>query len=350
VEIRRLGCSDIRVSSFGLGVMTFGGQTDEADARAQLDLAFDSGITLFDTAENYPTPLSAQTQGRSEEILGRWIRSRGVRDRVIVATKVAGPGNAAGDLHYLRGDARRLDRANIRQAIEDSLRRLDTDYIDLYQVHWPERPVTTHGRARYSYLPDSAGLTPIEETLAALAETVSSGKVRQLGVCNESPWGVCAYMAASQRQGLPRVVTIQNGYSLLDRDFELGLAEFAMRERLGLIAYSPLAGGTLTGKYGSELKPIPGSRSSHSPAFLRRLSPARLRAIGAYVELARAHGLETAHMALAFVRQQPFTASVLTGASHVSQLQGNLRAIDLTLSQELVKAINAVHDAHPNPR
>jgi aryl-alcohol dehydrogenase-like predicted oxidoreductase len=350
MESRPLGSSELRVSSFGLGVMTFGGQTDEVDARRQLDLAFDSGITLFDTAENYPTPLSAVTQGRSEEILGRWIRDRGVRDRVIVATKVAGPGNAAGELRYLRGEARRLDRTNIRQAIDDSLRRLDTHYIDLYQVHWPERPVTTHGRARYSYLPDAAGLTPIEESLAALAEAVTSGKVRQLGVCNESPWGVSTYLAGSKRQDRPRIVTIQNGYSLLDRDFELGLAEFAMREQLGLIAYSPLAGGTLTGKYGSAPEPIPGSRSSHSPAFLRRLSGARVRAIGAYVELARAHGLEAAHMALAFARQQPFTASVLMAASNVKQLQDNLGAVDLHLSQEIMKAINAVHDGHPNPR
>jgi aryl-alcohol dehydrogenase-like predicted oxidoreductase len=350
MESRQLGSSEIWVSSFGLGVMTFGGQSDEADARRQLDLAFDSGITLFDTAENYPTPLSSVTQGRSEEILGRWIRDRGVRDRVIVATKVAGPGNAAGELRYLRGDARRLDRANIRQAIDDSLRRLDTDYIDLYQVHWPERPVTTHGRARYSYLPDAVGLTPIEETLAALAEAVTSGKVRQLGVCNESPWGVSTYLDASKKQGWPRIVAIQNGYSLLDRDFELALAEFAMREQLRLIAYSPLAGGTLTGKYGSAPEPIPGSRSSHSAAFMRRLSGPRVSAIGAYVELAHAHGLETAHMALAFARQQPFTASVLTAASHAGQLEDNLRAIDLVLSHELVKAINAVHDGRPNPR
>ncbi|MBW8784117.1 MAG: aldo/keto reductase, partial [Novosphingobium sp.] len=270
MEYRQLGRSGLTVSAFGLGAMTFGGQTPEDDAFRQLDRAFGSGITLFDTAENYPTPISAETQGRSEEILGRWIAERGVRDRVIVASKVAGPGNAAGDMDHIRGQ-RRLDRVNIRQAAEDSLRRLATDVIDLYQVHWPERPVTTQGRTRFSYIPDAPELVPIEETLAALDELVRDGKVRAIGVCNESPWGVMRYLAAAERDGQARIASIQNGYSLLDRSFELGLAEVAMREGIGLLAYSPLAAGTLTGKYGAEAAPIPGTRSSQSKAFVTRM-------------------------------------------------------------------------------
>lgn len=350
MEYRPLGRTGISVSAFGLGVMTFGGQTPEDDAFRQLDMALAAGITLFDTAENYPTPIGSETQGRSEEVLGRWIAARGVRDRVIVATKVAGPGNAAGDMRHIRGDARRLDRANIRAAVEASLRRLGTDVIDLYQVHWAERPITTLGRVRYSPVPDPPGAVPIGETLAALSELVSEGKVRAIGVCNESPWGVMQYLAAADRSGLARVASIQNGYSLLDRSFELGLAEVAVREQCGLIAYSPLAGGTLTGKYGAHPAPIPGSRSSQHAGFLGRLSPGKQQAIRAYGELARLAGLEPAHMALAFARAQPFTTAVLIAASRADQLETNLGAIDVTLPKDLMQAINAIHDANPNPR
>jgi aryl-alcohol dehydrogenase-like predicted oxidoreductase len=338
LEYRQLGRTGLKVSAFGLGVMTFGGQTGEDDAFRQLDMAFNAGVTLFDTAENYPTPLSPETQGKSEAILGRWIASRGLRDKVVIATKVAGPGSAAGALDYIRGKDRRLDAANIRKAVEDSLRRLGTDVIDLYQVHWSERAITTLGRSRFSLVADAPGTVPISETLEAL------------GVCNESAWGAMEYLAAGAAEGLPRVSSVQNGYSLLDRSFELALAEVAMREQTGLIAYSPLAGGTLTGKYGEKPVPIPGSRSSDSPTFVSRFSEGKQRAIKAYGDLARSRGLEPAHMALAFVRQQPFTTSVLMAASRADQLASNLGAIDLKLDKELVSAINAIHDAQPNPR
>jgi aryl-alcohol dehydrogenase-like predicted oxidoreductase len=350
LEYRQLGRSGIAVSAFGLGVMTFGGQTPEDDAFRQLDMALDAGITLFDTAENYPTPTGPETQGRSEEVLGRWIAARGVRDRVLVATKVAGPGNAAGDMRHIRGEGRRLDRANIRQAVEDSLRRLRTDTIDLYQVHWAERAISTLGRSRFSLLADAPEQVPIEETLAALTGLVDEGKLRAIGVCNESPWGAMRYLAVAQEQRLARIAAIQNGYSLLDRSFELGLAEVAIREQLGLIAYSPLAGGMLTGKYGPAPQPIPSSRSSQSAGFLARLSEGKLRAIQAYGELARANGLEPAQMALAFVKAQPFTTSVLMAASTAGQLAGNLGAIGVSLAKPLLQAINAVHDSNPNPR
>lgn len=316
------------VSAYGLGVMTFGGQTGEDDALRQLDLAFDAGVTLFDTAENYPIPTGPETQGRSEEVLGRWIASRGLRDKVVIATKVAGPGNAAGDMTHIRGPDRRLDRANIRAAAEASLRRLGTDRIDLYQVHWPERAVSTLGRSRFSLLAPDPAEVPIAETLAALGDLVAEGKVRAIGVCNESPWGVMRYLAGS-----PRLASIQNGYSLLDRQFEIGLAEIAQREGIGLIAYSPLARGALTGK--------PRTRAP---------SEARQRAIAAYGEIAAAHGMTLVQLALAFARQQPFMASVLMAASSVEQLHENLTALRVVLPKEAVQAINAVHDANANPR
>lgn len=351
MQYRKLGHSGLEVSQYGLGVMTFGGQTPDADAMRQMDMAFDAGITLFDTAENYPTPTGPATQGRSEKLLGKWVAARGLRDQVVIATKVAGPGNAAGDMTHIRGADRRLDRANISAAVEASLKRLGTDAIDLYQVHWPERAVSTHGRQRYSQLADAPDQVSLEETMAALAEQVALGKIRAIGVCNETPWGVMRYLFMADLLTVPRVASIQNGYSLLDRQFEIGLAEVAMREGLGLIGYSPLAGGTLTGKYGATPAAIPGSRSEGSSAFVNRmLSPARQAAILAYREIARTHGLQPAHLALAFAAQQPFIASILMAASSAKQLASNLGAIEVELPKEAVQAINAVHDAHPNPR
>lgn len=351
MQYRKLGHSGLEVSAYGLGVMTFGGQTGEADAFRQMDMAFDKGITLFDTAENYPTPTGPATQGRSEELLGKWVDSRKLREQVVIATKVAGPGNAAGDMTHIRGPMRHLDAANIAMAVSESLKRLKTDCIDLYQVHWPERAVSTHGRQRFSHLADAPGQVSLEETLAALAQQVSLGKIRAVGVCNETPWGLMRYLFMADLMTVPRVASIQNSYSLLDRQFEIGLAEVATRENVGLIGYSPLASGTLTGKYGATPAPIAGSRSEGSPTFVSRLlSPARQQAIAAYGEVAQAHGLDMAHMALAFAAQQPFMASVLMAASSAEQLASNLGVIDVALPKEVVSAINQVHDAHPNPK
>jgi aryl-alcohol dehydrogenase-like predicted oxidoreductase len=269
----------------------------------------------------------------------------------VLATKVAGPGNGPGNMTHIRGDHRCLDRKNIAAAVDSSLQRLGTDYIDLYQVHWPERPITTLRRSRYSYIPDDPNFVPIEETLAALTEQVKAGKVRHIGVCNESPWGLMRYISLSKHAGLERIVSIQNSYSLLDRLFEQGLAEISMREQAGLIGYSPLASGLLSGKYAPGAKPIEDSRSSLFAGFeASRLSPGMLAATSAYVDLARRHGLEPAHMALAFARQRPFVTSVLMAARTADQLADNLKSLDLTLSKEIIKEIDAIHDAHPNPK
>jgi len=338
MELRQLGRTDIRVSAVGLGTMTFGSKTPEVDAFRQLDMAVDAGINLFDTAENYPSPVIAETQGRSEETLGRWIASRSIRNRVIVATKVTGPENAVGSMTHIRGANRRLDRANIFAAIDGSLRRLGTDYIDLYQLHWPDRVITTTGRARFSHLPDPPDVVPIEETLAALGELVAAGKVRHIGVCNETPWGVMRCLTLAQERDLPRIATIQNGYSLLSRQFEMGLAEIAMREQVGLIAFSPLARGLLTESALHKTPPDP------------RFSVKRLAVTANYVDLAKRHGMDVSTMALAFVRQKPFTTSVLMAASNAAQLEGNLKSVDVTLSKELLKEIDSLHDESPNPR
>lgn len=348
MNYRTLGQSDIQVSAVGLGVMTFGAQTGETDAFRQLDMALDAGITLFDTAENYPAPVDAATQGLSEAILGRWLNRRGVRDRVVIATKVAGPGNGPGNMDHIRGASRRLDRANIARAVDDSLRRLGTDAIDLYQVHWSERPITTLRRSRYSQLADDPKQVPVEETLEALAEQVRAGKVRAVGICNESPWGAMRYLALAEQRDLPRIASLQNSYSLLDRLLEGGLAEILVRERVGLIGYSPLASGLLTGKY-DVAQPISGSRSSLFAGFENRFKGPVLDAVSAYQALAAELGLDLACLALAFARQQPFMTSTLMAARTAEQLQQNLRSLDVTLSSETIKAINRIHDRHPNP-
>ncbi|MCX7863587.1 MAG: aldo/keto reductase [Novosphingobium sp.] len=337
MEYRTLGTSGIVVSVFGLGVMTFGGQTPQDDAMRQLDMAWDAGITLFDTAENYPIPTGPETQGRSEEILGQWARCRGLRSRVVIATKVAGPGNAAGDMSHISGPQRRLDRANIRQAAEASLKRPGTDYIDLYETHWPERAMTTLWRSRFSAIPDDPAQVAIEETFDALTELVHEGKIRAIGLCNESPWGLMRHVALAEHGRGPRPASLQIGYSLLDRQMEIGHAEVLMRERIGMLGYSPLARGLLTGKH------LAGG--THP-----MLTPGRRAAIEACVALARQAGLDPVHMALAFAAARPFMTSVLIAASCVRQLQHNIAAAGLTLPRNLSQAIDAIHDANANPR
>jgi len=346
MEMRELGRGGVKVSALGLGVMTFGAQTGVEDAFSQLDLATEMGVNLFDTAENYPAPVSGETQGRSEEILGDWVRERRARDRVVIATKVTGPGG----MEHIRGPNRRLDRKNIEAAIEASLRRLKTDYIDLYQLHWPDRPITTAARMRFLHIPDAPEITPLEESLGVMGDLVKAGKVRQVGVANETPWGVMKALSLADQGRSPRIASIQNGYSLLDRRYELALAEIAMREQVGLLAYSPLASGLLTGKYLKAGADLEGSRLRAWEGFDKRYAKPRIHeAAAAYVAIAGRHGLDPAAMALAFVRERPFVTSVLMAASSTAQLRKNLDSLNVSLSRELVKEIDAVHDANPNP-
>lgn len=344
MQYRTLGHTNIQVSLICLGTMTWGEQNSESEAHEQLDYAVGEGINFIDTAELYPVPPKAETQGRTEEYLGSWLKQRRDRDQLIIASKICGPGDW---VSYMRDGQPRLDRPNIGKALDDSLRRLQTDYIDLYQLHWPERDTNYFSRLGYVHNPDSDGV-PIAETLGVLGDLVKAGKIRHIGVSNETPWGVTEYLRAAEREGLPRIVSIQNPYSLLNRTFEIGLAEFAHRERTGLLAYSPLGFGVLTGKYLNNRKPG-GARLTLFDRFVRYTKPEGIAATEAYVELARKHGLEPAQMALAFVNSRPFMTSTIIGATTMDQLRQNIASADLRLPAEVLDEIEAVHTRQPNP-
>ena len=346
MEHRPLGRSRLEVSAICLGTMTFGEQNSEADAHRQLDYAVDHGVNFLDTAELYPVPPRAETQGRTETIIGNWLKKRGNRERVIVATKVAGPGRDW--LDYFRGGENRLDRRNIEAAVTDSLRRLQTDYIDFYQLHWPDRRTNCFGKLGYPWPDEEEPEVPIEETLEVLADLVKAGKVREIGVSNETPWGVMRYLSLAETRGLPRIQAIQNPYNLLNRSFEVGLAEFSHHEQVGLLAYSPLGFGVLSGKYLGGQRP-PGARLSLFPDYRRYSNPQAERATEAYVQLAREAGLDPAQMALAFVISRPFTTSTIIGATRLEQLRSNLASMEVVLETSLLEAIEAIHERQPNP-
>jgi aryl-alcohol dehydrogenase-like predicted oxidoreductase len=345
MEYRKLGNTDIDVSVICLGTMTFGEQNSAADAAAQLDQAVAHGVNFIDTAEMYPVPPRPETQGRTEEYIGRWLHARGGRDRLVIASKAAGRGDGNAGVGHIRGGPR-LSRAHIHRAIDDSLRRLRTDYLDLYQLHWPERSTNFFGQLGYRHGGDDG--IAIEETLAALGELVAAGKVRHVGVSNETPWGVMAYLRLARERGLPRLVSIQNPYSLLNRAFEVGLAEMAIREQVGLLAYSPLAFGMLSGKYLGGARPA-GARITLYERFTRYTNPQAEAATAAYVQLAREAGLDPAQMALAFVNGRQFVTANIIGATTLEQLADNLASIELTLDPALLQAIEAVHQRYCIP-
>lgn len=341
--LRVLGKDGPRVSAVCLGTMTFGQQTGEADAHSQLDMALERGVNFIDTAEMYAVPPRAETCGATETIVGRWL-ARKARERVVLATKVAGPSR---NLDWIRGGPLALDRSNIRAALEGSLRRLQTDYVDLYQLHWPERNQPMFGQWQYDPAKERA-CTPIRAQLEALAELVAEGRVRHVGLSNEHPWGVMEFVRLARELGLPHVVSTQNAYSLLNRVFEYGLAEVCHREQVGLLAYSPLAFGHLTGKYLND----PGARGrlTEFENFGQRYGKAGVKpAVAAYAELAAAHGLTPTQLALGFVYRRACVASTIIGASSVAQLAEDLDAWSVRLSAEVLEAIDAIHVCHGNP-
>lgn len=344
MQYKPLGRTDIKVSLLCLGTMTWGEQNSEAEGHAQLDYAVAAGINFIDTAELYPVPPRAETQGHTESILGTWLKKRKDRDRLIIATKICA---AADWIPYIRDGAARLDRRNIESALNDSLRRLQTDYIDLYQIHWPERDTNFFGKLGYYHAPEKDGV-PIEETLGVLGDMVQAGKIRHIGVCNETPWGLAEYLRIAAQKGLPRIVSIQNPYSLLNRTFEIGAAEFAHRENVGLLAYSPLGFGVLTGKYLNGVQPDK-ARLTLFNRFQRYLNEQGIRCTERYVALARNYGLEPAQMALAFVHSRPFLTSTIIGATRMEQLKTNIESASITLSKDILRAIEDIHTAQPNP-
>ena len=343
MRMNPLGHSDIQVSQLCLGSMTWGEQNSQDEAFAQLDCARAAGVNFVDTAEMYPVPPRAETYASTERYLGNYFKARGNRADWVLASKVAGPGNG---ITHIRDGRLKLDRRNIVAALDASLERLQTDWIDLYQLHWPERQTNRFGQLGYRHQPESS--TPLEDTLEVLDEQVRLGKIRQIGLSNETPWGTMRYLQLAEARGWPRAVSIQNPYNLLNRSFEIGLAEIAIRGQCGLLASSPLAFGMLSGKYEQGAQPA-GARLTLFDRFVRYTNPQARKACSRYVALALEHGLDPAQMALAFVNQQPFVTSNIIGATSLAQLQSNLASAELILPQALLEEIEAIHIEQPNP-
>lgn len=345
MEYRQLGKTDVKVSAIALGTMTWGEQNTEIEAFEQMDYCVDRGINFFDAAEMYPVPPRPETQGLTETYIGNWLASRGGRDKLVLATKVTGRGDLNPGMGHVRNGPR-LSREHIHQAIDGSLERLKTDYVDLYQVHWPERVTNFFGQLGYRHNTNDG--IDIRETLEALAELVQQGKVKHVGLSNETPWGVMHYQSLAKEFDLPVMASVQNPYNLLNRIFEVGLAEIAMREKIDLLAYSPLAFGVLSGKYLDGQKPKKG-RLTLFDRFTRYTGERTQRATQAYVELAREHGLDPAQMALAFVTSREFVASNIIGATTMEQLKSNIDSSELVLGKDVERAIHEIHNQNPNP-
>ncbi|RRW41680.1 NADP(H)-dependent aldo-keto reductase [Pseudomonas luteola] len=343
MKYRSLGRTTISVSELCLGTMTWGEQNTQDEAFAQIDRAAEHGINFMDAAEMYPVPPRPETYGQTERIIGNYFKKRGNRDQWILTSKVAGPGN---NISHIRDGNLKHNRQHIIAALEGSLERLQTDYIDLYQLHWPDRETNFFGKLGYVH--NDKTFTPLEETLEVLNEQVQAGKIRHIGLSNETPWGTMRFLQLAEERGWPRAVTIQNPYNLLNRSFEVGLAEIAIREQCGLLAYSPLAFGMLTGKYANGAKPE-HARLTLFSRFTRYNNPETMRATEQYVQLAKQHGLDPAQMALAYVTSRPFVTSNIIGATSLEQLQSNLDSANLTLSEEVVAGIEAIHKIQPNP-
>jgi aryl-alcohol dehydrogenase-like predicted oxidoreductase len=344
MQYRTLGNTDTEVSLICLGSMTWGEQNSEAEGHAQLDYALGQGINFIDTAELYAIPARAETNGRTEEIIGSWLKARGNRDQVVLASKVAGPGK--GWVDHIRNGESRFDRTNMEKALEASLGRLQTDYLDLYQLHWPERRTNFFGRLGYTHTDDP--FTPMEDTLGVLQEFIQAGKIRHIGLSNETPWGLMKFLQIADEMGLPRVVSIQNPYSLLNRTFEIGLAEVAHREQVGLLAYSPLGFGVLSGKY-LDGGGRPDDRLTRFPEYDRYSNEQAVAATRSYASLAQSIGLSPAQMALAYVNSRPFLTSNIIGATSMEQLRENIESAGLRLQEEVLEQIEQIHRAQPNP-
>jgi aryl-alcohol dehydrogenase (NADP+) len=344
MKYNQLGESDLKVSEICLGTMTYGQQNSIEEAHQQLDYAVAQGINFIDTAEMYPVPPRGETQGKTEAYIGEWLKKQ-QRDRLIIATKIAGPGRP---FKWLRGGNIKIDSNNIKQAVDDSLKRLQTDYIDLYQIHWPERYVPTFGQTEYK--PDfEREAISIAEQLEAFADVIKAGKIRYLGLSNETPWGVSEFVHIAKQQGLPKVISIQNAYNLLNRVFDSALAEVSRYTNVGLLAYSPLGFGLLSGKYTDDKKPENTRLSLFQGFGQRYLKPNVKEAVAAYVEIAKKYNLNPTQLALAFVNNRWFVSSTIIGATSLQQLQENIDSVNVILNQEILTELGAVHTRYPNP-
>lgn len=342
----KLGQTDLAVSEICLGSMTWGSSNTEAEGHAQIDRALERGINFIDTAEMYPVnPVKAETAGRTEDIIGTWLAGSGRRDEVVIATKIVGEGTS------IKRDGAPISRATIQAAVDESLTRLQTDYIDLYQFHWPNRG-SYHFRQNWSFDPSGQDradtLAHMEEALDTLEELVKAGKIRHFGLSNESSWGTSQWLRLADQRGGPRVQSVQNEYSLLCRLYDLDMAEMSHNEQVTLLAYSPLGAGLLTGKYAGDVTPA-GSRRENNASLGGRITPRVWETVSAYLAVAAGHGLDPVQMAIAFVMSRPFPSIPIIGATSIEQLDLALGAADVTLDDQVMADLNAVHKAHPLP-
>ena len=344
MKYNKLPHTDIEVSKICLGTMTWGNQNTEAEGHEQMDYALDQGVNFFDTAELYPIPAHPDRHSTTEKIIGTWFKKNGNRDKVVLASKIAGKADFT---KFIRTTG--FNRESIIEAVEASLQRLQTDYIDLYQLHWPDRNTNYFGKRGYAHDISDHWEDNIHQVLETLRDLIREGKIRHVGISNETPWGTMRFLEESKVHAtLPRAITIQNPYSLLNRLFEVGLSEVSMREQIGLMAYSPLGFGVLSGKYLGDRKPD-GARITLFPNYIRYSSKTAIEATQKYYELAQQNDMSLAQMALAFVNSRPFLTSNIIGATSMKQLEENIASIDLELSETVLKGIEAIHNQIPNP-
>ena len=344
MNYKNLGNTDLKVSTICLGTMTWGEQNTEQEGFEQMDFALDHGVNFWDTAELYSIPPRAETFGYTEKIIGNWLEKTKKRSSVILATKVAGPAR-----DYLRNGENSFVGKNLDQAINGSLKRLKTDYIDLYQLHWPERNVNMFGRLGYKHDDNEDEWNKIEDVLYELQKYIKSGKIRYIGLSNETPWGVSRFLQLSENFGLPRMMSIQNPYNLLNRSYEVGLAEISIRDKIGCLAYSPLATGYLTGKYRNGALPK-GSRIDRDGDFWTRYQkPNMEKAVEEYFKISKKYDVNFTKMSLKFCEIQPFMTSVIIGATTMEQLKENIESVNINLTSDLIRDLNEIQKIYPNP-
>ena len=343
MKFKKLGTTDLDVSLICLGTMTWGTQNTEKDAFEQMDYSIGSGINFFDTAELYSVPPNSESYGKTETMIGNWFEKRKNREKIILATKVAGPG-----CNWIRGGGNNFDEKSIGEAINGSLKRLKTDYIDLYQLHWPERSTNFFGRRDYTLVSEEGDWNSFESVLRALKKFIKSGKIRYIGMSNETPYGLSKYIELSKNKNLPRMMSVQNPYNLVNRTYEIGMSEISIREKCGLLVYYPLATGALSGKYRNGQMPK-NSRQALFKGWERHLNPLAMRAYEEYYKLAKEYDITMAKLAQAFVNSRPFVTSNIIGATTMEQLKENIDSVNIELSDEITEKINVIHNNNPNP-
>jgi len=344
MNFNKLGNTDLKVSTICLGTMTWGEQNNQKEAFEQMNYALDNGINFFDTAEIYPSPCFEKTYGATEKIIGNYFKEKKNRDQVILAYKIAGP-----NISWVRNGGLQYSEQNIKKAIEDSLKRLQTDYIDLYQLHWPERKTNFFGRLNYKHQEKEDNWNDFEKILITLEKFIKQGKIRYIGLSNETSWGLSKFLEVSKLKALPKMMSVQNSYNLLCRTYEIGLAEISIREKSGLLAYSPLAGGFLTGKYRNNNLPENSRQKLFADYYTRYNNPNASIVIEKYFDIAKKSNLDFAQMSIKFCEIQKFLTSVIIGATTMEQLKINIESVNVNLTEEIIKKINDVHLKYPNP-